>query len=151
MKRIVFYIIVLLALVFVPQRGMDIGKLLPVELVWLHTDDGMIVIETDTGDLGRGENVAEAFRNLEDTTAGVIYMDTADYLLVSDQAEQWLGEMEPYLKAKTWICSCNEKLDLAEAAEYLAVHKPRDVLRTREISQSLSTENGRIILKGKKD
>lgn len=154
MKRIVFYIIVLLAAVLIPEQGMDVGELLPVELVSVYTEANRVTIETDTGDSGRGETIQEAFWNLEETTAGVIYLDTADYLLISDDALLWLDEMQQYLKPKVYVCSCNEEIDLEEAAAFLAIHKPDTVLKEAvqegTIKQELCTKDGRKYL-SKKD
>ena len=153
MKRIVFYIIVLLMAVLIPEQGMDVGKLLPVELVSVYAEGKRVTIETDTGDSGRGGTIQEAFRNLEETTAAVIYLDTADYLLISDDAQHWLGDLQQYLKPKVYVCSCNVKMDLEEAASFLAIHKPNTVLKEAVqegvIKQELQTKDGRNFLSEK--
>lgn len=151
MKRIVFYIMILAVMLLIPEQGMDIGKLLPVELIYVYTEDGQVIIETDTRNLGQGQTLQEAFQNLEDTTAGVIYLDTADYLLISEDAQPLIKQLQEYVKPEVWVCCCNERAELSEAAAFLAVHKPesklKDVVESGNIGQELKTEGERNILK----
>lgn len=147
MKRILWYVLILAAALLIPQKGMDVGKLLPVELVYLDRQE-QYTIETDTGDVGRGKSLKEAFDDLEKTAKGVIYLDTADYLLVSEAAEAELNGMKAYLKPKTQICLSAEKVDLAEAALFLAVHNPGATLGEHsEEMPELYTEKGGLKLK----
>ena len=122
--RKMIYIVLLLAAVFMPVKGRDVGKLQPVEVVKVYIDRRQVVIETDTGDLGMGGTVREALRNLEDTTVGYVYLDTARYLLVAPGAEEVVGELSPYLKKGTRICIAAASIDPAEAASYLSSHEP---------------------------
>lgn len=150
MKRWILYLLILAVVLIVPQRGMDVGKLLPVELVSIRTEWGDIVVETDTEDSGRGRTLKAAFENLEKTTTGVIYLDTADYLLLTPEAMEIMGEIEPYLKKKTQVCICEKKVDLKGAAAYLAVHNPEvtlDAVMAGMKAPKLTKENGNYMLK----
>lgn len=150
MKRIAIYIALLAASILLPSRGMDVGKLKPVGLVQLYKEGGTVFILTDTGDSGEGETVEAAFENLEKTTSGVIFLDTADYLLISKSAMYEIETIKQYLKPAIDVCVANQGIDLVKAAEYLAVHHPRVELKDKNVlkaAQTLVMENNRLILK----
>lgn len=119
MKRILLYVAVLAAVLWIPVDGSDVGKLQPVQLVSLYKDGEMVVIETDTQDRGVGATVDAAFENLEKTTPAIIYLDTADYLLVSQDALEHVPELDRYLKSNVWICLEESPLDPVAASKYL--------------------------------
>ena len=149
MKRIVIYLLVLGAALVFPADGMDISKLQPVGLVQLYMVEEKVVIKTDTGDSGIGNSVHAAFKNMEDTTPGVIFLDTADFLLVSASAKGELDALAEYLKPSIRVCIAEENIDPVQAAEYLAMHRPS--MRLKELDktyqgQKLLQENGRLRL-----
>lgn len=149
MKRIVIYILALAAALLVPLRGTDVGKLQPVGLVQLYKEDKTVVIVTDTGDSGRGDTAKAAFENLEATTSGIIFLDTADYLLISKSAIDEIVGLKAYLKPSVRVCLAEADIDPVQAAEYLAVHRP--VIKLKDHSDlvnsgTLSMENGRLIM-----
>ena len=98
------------------------GKLRPVQLVSMYTQEGKIVLETDTEDSGTGETVEEAFDNLKRTTPAIIYLDTADYLLVTEQVLPYVERLDRYLKDNVKICQQAEPINTKLAAQYLSVH-----------------------------
>lgn len=149
MKRIVVYIAALLAALVVPLKGTDIGKLQPVALVQLYKEGETVIIVTDTGDSGIGDTVEAAFENLEETTSGIVFLDTADFLLVSKSATDAIDTLGVYLKPSVRICYAEQDIDPVEAAKYLAVHKPMVRLKDGENHDNadvLSRENGRLIM-----
>lgn len=150
MKRITIYIVVLAATLLIPMRGMDIGKLRPVGLIQLYKEEGHVFIVTDTGDSGRGRTVNEAFVNLEETTTGVIFLDTADYLLISEAAKEVLSELRQYAKPNILICIAEKEVDPIQAAEYLTVHRPKTEIRDENAvltAETLVNDNGKLVLK----
>ena len=150
MKRLFIYILLLAATATLPFQGTDVGKLQPVGLIQLYMEDAMVVIVTDTGDSGRGKTAEEAFENLEDTTAGHIFLDTANYLLLSKRAIGAAEGLERYLKPTIRVCLAEREIDPVQAAEYLAVHRPTQKLKDMGSLgrvQTLQRENDRLILK----
>ncbi|MBR3974031.1 MAG: hypothetical protein IKJ99_08785 [Oscillospiraceae bacterium] len=152
MKRLLLYIMVIGAALLIPEQGTDVGKLQPVELIFLYKDEGEIVLETDTGGMGRGETLAEAYQDLEDTTPGTLFLDTADYLLVARSARTLVPQMAAYMKVNTGVCQAEKGTDLVLAAEYLGVHQPEKTLRTLKETDKLSVlkqekKDEKIILK----
>lgn len=150
MKKTIIYGILLTAALLIPNEATDLEKMKPVEAVLVRMEDDLIIIETDTEDVGIGATVAQAMRNLEETTAGTIFLDTADYLLVTEGTEQQILEMALYLKKSVRICYAEEQIDIVDAVEFLRAHRPEIKLRQwkdgAEI-EVLKEENGRLIMK----
>lgn len=145
--KILLYIVVLAATVLFPGKGTDVGKLIPVEVIAVAEDTGMIMVTTDTGDVGKGENIAAAFLDLEDTAPGVIYLDTAEYLILEQGTEKRIEELRSYLKDNVRICYGEEGITLDGIAAYLSVHKPDTKLNTVSDSGQIPIiyeENGRF-------
>ena len=138
MKRIILYIAVVMATLLIPERGTDVGKLQPVELVFLYKDEGAIVLETDTGDIGKGNSVEAAYADLERTTPGTLFLDTAEYLMVARSARTLANQMSGYMKPGTRVCQAETGTDLVLAARYLDVHPPEIELEQLRQSDKLS-------------
>ena len=130
MKRMLLYVGILAALLAAPVERLDVGKLHPVQVVSVSKQNGWVVIQTDTGDRGIGETGAQALKNMEETTSGVIYLDTAEYLLLSKDAEDALTQLRTALKPKTGVCYAGEGVDLKEAGKFLSSHA--DLPRLKE-------------------
>jgi hypothetical protein len=69
MKRIGIYIVIMAILLLVPIKGADMGKLRPIEVVFVYRSGEQIVLETDMGDRGVGATGADALQNLKDTNS----------------------------------------------------------------------------------
>lgn len=124
MRRAVLYIRVILALAAVPAEKADIGRLLPTELISVNYRDGWVEIQTDTGNVGLGKDLRQAYENLKESASSEIFLDTADYLIL--MGESWQpDDLKQYLKPDIWVCTGEEGIDPAEAAMYLSIHKPK--------------------------
>ena len=69
-----------------------------------------------------GGTVLQALQNLKDTTAGILYLDTAEYLLLTKEATEAAGELEKELKPAVQLCVVTEDVEISEAAAYLDAH-----------------------------
>ena len=153
MKRIAIYAALLTAVLLVPKETVKLSQLKPVEVVYLYREDGRVVIETDTEDRGVGSTVEKAVADLDATTAGTIFLDTADYLLIKEDTVKYIPQLESYFKKSVRICYAEGDMKLSDAAVYLASHKPSKRLGDwgeHGPLQVLTTEEGRLILKEKK-
>lgn len=148
MKRWTLYAIALTLLGLSPQRGLDIGKLSPVETVWLGAQNGQIVIQTDDGNFGRGPDVQKAMQTLRDSSPAVIFLETADYLIVEQGQESLLEQVYAYFRPSCMICTAANTPDLQKATEFLQIHEPQSNLRQwrmeRRQLQQLQEQEGRI-------
>lgn len=150
MRKLAIYGVLLAAALMIPTKATELGKMKPVETVCIHLDNHIVVIETDTEDIGRGVTVADALHDLRETTAGIIYLDTAEYLLVKEGAEIHIPELAAHLRDTVWICGAEGEIKLKDVASFLSVHKPSVKLKEwREggMLEVLEEENGRLILK----
>ena len=150
MRKITLYICLLLVASLVPVERADLGKLKPVETVYLGYEENQIVIATDLEDVGYGETLEDALSNLKETTAGIVYLDTADYLLVSTGAESQISRVAGKLKESVYICRTVGEVDLARVGSYLSVHLPKYRLKDWEKNvrlEELSMENERFRIK----
>ena len=150
MKKLLLYMLLLGAALVLPLEGTDVGKLLPVELVQLDKIGEMVVISTDVGATGTGETVEAAIHDMGRTTAGIVFLDTADYLLVKESAMPEVESIKEHLKPSVRVCIQHVEMNLKDAAAYLSVHKPECQLRSNQGGQKLqmlTEENGKVILK----
>lgn len=149
MKRIMVYIVVLALSLAVPEYGTDVGKLIPVELVFLYREADQIVIETDVGEWGRGETVDAAVRDMHESASGEVFLDTAEYLLIEEPVLDQMDVISGYLKGCVRVCKAQRGLDLQEAARYLDAHRPEmklKVAKTAEITEQLKQIGGKLKL-----
>ena len=131
------------------RRGTDIGRLRPVEVVQLYEKNGLLFLETDTGDAGWGMTLEQAANKLRETTPGKIYLDTADFLLISDLDDQETEALKGILKPSIRLCETEGRVDPARAVQYLRIHKPEQRLHewtAAKHPQQLTISNGKLML-----
>jgi len=119
MKRMILYGLILAAAFLVPVKRLDVAVLEPVQTVWLSKVPGGYRLETDTEDVGVGKTVSQALRDLEESCTGVIYLDTAQNLLVSENAQDAIAALRQYLKKSVRLCQWDGEGKLAEAGRYM--------------------------------
>jgi len=137
MKRWIIYLLILGAVVTVPVERTDVAQLEPVEEVCLRVDGDRVVLETDTGDAGYGEDAQQALAQLHATAAGVIYLDTARYLLVTSDAQTQIPQLAQELKPKVRLYTLDGAPDLTEVSRYLENHDQGVTLEDWKPEQSL--------------
>lgn len=123
MKRIILYCLILGAMLAIPVERLDVGKLEPVQAVWMHKEADRIVLETDTEDQGIGRSVDEALADLEKRCLGIIYLDTAQYLLVSEDAVDQIEHLRRHLKGSVKVCLWKGRGQVKDGAKYMAAHE----------------------------
>lgn len=127
MKRWIIYIVGVLAAVLfsrAPNPGIDVAKLKPVELLRVRTAAGAVLVETDTGDFGLGSDLLGALSDLRESTAGAVFLETADYVILPSDWEDLALRLTEYLRPGCHVCVSEAELDLPSAAAYLNVHSP---------------------------
>lgn len=132
MKYWAWYIgaVVLVAILgWMPFQGTDVARLQPVELISVSREENQVLVETDTGDSGRGQTLELALEDLYNSTPGEIFLETAEYLLITPEAQSLLLELTQTLRPSCKVCLREGEADLAEAAAYLSVHEPRLTLQ----------------------
>ena len=137
MKKTILYVLIMMSVLAAPVHGTDVGKLRPVQAISISVKNGDCVIRTDTGDRGIGKTGMEALANLKATTPAVIYLDTADYLLLGENADPVLEELRGRLKKNIRLCRVKEEINPKKAAEYLRVHKKLPRLKDWKTNENL--------------
>lgn len=152
--RKILYAALLAASMMIPARPVELGKIKPVELLLMRKNAGRIELITDSGDSGAGGTVPQALHDLKESTSGIIYLDTALYLLASEDAQSYIPELRPYLKERIYVLQVDGEVELDKAAEFLAVHKPSLYLRDWEngvVLEEIRQENKKLIFEEKSE
>lgn len=153
MKRWIWYLAALLAVAalgWMPFHGTDVAELQPVELLRIRMQSGAVLVETDTGDFGFGDTPGAAFADLKKSTAGDIFLETADHLILSPEAVTLLPELMKYLRPACNLCVEQGTADLEKATAFLNAHQPGVTLQDHRAGEDqlpvLVTREGRMHL-----
>lgn len=128
--RKVLYAALLIPLFFVPLNRVNVADLLPIEAVAVYRDGNQVVLETDTEHKGTGENAEKALIALKENTPAVVYLDTAEYLLVAPDAAEEAEALRPHLKPSVKVCVYNAAGKVKDTAKYLEIHRDLPTLKT---------------------
>lgn len=122
------------------SAGKDVGKLQPVQSVYMTCQGKSVVIETDTGDLGKGDTLEAAVEDMKASAVGEVFLETADYLLLSAECVELLPEAMKLLRPSCSVCLADEQPDMQQVGAYLQIHAPRTTLiRYRAGERNLQT------------
>ena len=151
MKHWVWYLAGLLvaANIFgLPFVGTDVAKLQPVQVIAVSGLDGSVAVRTDTGDSGTGVTIADALADLMRRTPGYVFLETAQYLLITPAAAPLLEELSLYLRPGCSVYLLQDDLELTELAPYLSAHNSNVTLRDCKEAECqlprLVKEGGRV-------
>lgn len=119
--KILLYVLLIALSLLAPVQRLDVAKLQPVEAVAVYVKEGEVVLLTDTEDTGRGETAMEALADMKENTIGIIYLDTAEYLLVAPGAEDYADELSSCLKPSIKVGQYNGG-NVKDEAKYMDAH-----------------------------
>lgn len=149
MKRAALWVALAALVFFVPDRGTDIGKLLPVELVTVRREESRFRVETDTGQFGLGDTLEEAMTDLKNAAPGVVFFDTADHLLLTEETLHTEG-LSDFFRPGVRVLLVEGTVDPEKAAEYLRSRKAGVPLKalgeSGQVLPELSEKNSRLEL-----
>ena len=131
--RIAIYALIVIFTFLAPVQRVDVADLLPIEAVAMYIDNGLVVLETDTKHLGKGETVAKALEDLKHKTSAIVYLDTAEFLIVSKDAEDHILDLKQYLKPKVGVFVGDGKERVKDMAKYLDIHGNTTMLKHWEL------------------
>lgn len=153
MKRWLWYVLIIGAVAVLSGKssaGKDIGTLQPVQAVRLSCLRAQVCVETDTGDVGVGEDLKAALEGMKQSASGEIFLDTADYLIISPACVDLLPAMTAYLRPSCAVCLEEGETDMEQVGQFLQQHTPEITLmeyRSGERDlQTLVTWEGRMHL-----
>ena len=125
MKKILSFAVVLALLGLtdpMPFGGTDVGKLHPVEVLYVGESENTISIITDTGVSGAGNTLEEAIADLHMRATGKVFLETANYLLLSPQMQLDAAAFWDFLRPACQVYYCRAAEDIHNAASYLESH-----------------------------
>lgn len=149
MKNWILMAICIAVFASLPSQGTELGELHPVSLLVAQTEGKSIHLLTDTGDRGEGETVEAALRNLEDTTPGHLFLDTVQYLVVTEQTRYLIPQLKEMLRPGVLVCLTESQIDPEAVPAFLTTHQPENRLSdTNELTplQKLTCTEERYIL-----
>lgn len=111
-------------LFLLPERGTDVGKLLPVETLLIEKEAERYVVSTDTGNSARGDTLEAAMDALRASAPGVIFLDTADYVLLTGETLECVEELSGFVRPGTQIYTVAGSPDLGKIGGFLEAHGP---------------------------
>ena len=106
-----------------PHPAQDIAKLDPVQTVYIHMEDGLLHLETDTGEHGSGPTLTAAESDLRARASKEVYLDTAEFLIL-DPNVPITADFFTLLSPTCCVCYTTESPDLPTATQYLSTHTP---------------------------
>ena len=121
--RKLLYVLILALLPLAPVQRLDVAKLEPVQTVAVSAENGQVIIQTDTDNKGVGTDVHEALKDLRTNTPGVIYLDTAEYLLVTESAIDLMEQLGGYFHSSVRVSLWDGQGSVEEASKYLSVRE----------------------------
>lgn len=125
-----------LALAFlIPVERTDVGKLCPVEVVTLAKSGEGYEIGTDLGVWGYGPTISDAVTDLKQTASGIVYLDTAKYLLSGPVPGTVKEELCGYLKTDVRVVQWDGYQLPETAAWFLDTHVPNVTLKSWKTGQ----------------
>lgn len=156
MKHWVWYLAALILVAILcgmPFERTDVAQLQPVQVVQVSHDGGQVVVQTDTGDIGTGATLYAAFEDLKQTTPGYVFLETAEYLLLTEDARALIPELTEYLRPGCGVCVVMGEADLQAVAQYLSAHPLQVTLRICRADQAhlpclIVHKDGRLTLAG---
>ena len=64
------------------KTGTDAAKLLPARVLVIEERDGTVCVSSDNGAAGCGETLAAALQQMERSAGGVLFLDTAEQIVL---------------------------------------------------------------------
>lgn len=147
MKTLICYVLIIAAAISAPVEKADVAKLRPIEVIYIYKDADAVILKTDTEDVGIGTDVETALQDMKLTSPAVIYLDTAEYLLIGDGAQEEAKQLKGILKNSVQLCQAVADVELKEAAKYLPTHGELPDFQEWEAGEelpALTIENDRI-------
>ena len=139
-----------LLLELTPFAGTDVAKLQPVEVVLVEETSGSYVVKTDTGHTGTGSTLPEAFENLYNTTPGAIFLETADFAVLTAPECRLCAELITYLRPACSVCVLTQHTDLQKLGQFLNAHTPvytlQDYRAGEQRYQTVTLQEGKMEL-----
>lgn len=124
MKRISVMLLAAVAAVMMGRLfpRTDIEELEPVQVIYIRQAQGNLLIETDLGHTGAGQDLEEAVADLKRSASATVFLDTADFLILDTDRTVRLCDAAEFLRPGIRVCLTDGISDLQAAGKFLSVH-----------------------------
>lgn len=134
-----------------PFRGYDIGKLHPVQTIYARREGEMVIITADTADAGTGSTWEAALADMEQSSAGIVFQGTVEYVLLAQESLLREVMQDERLSGNCVVCAVRGEVTPEAAGQFLQAHTPDSLLdRLRQKPDQklpiLTWEEGRFAL-----
>ena len=113
-----------LALLLLPQRGTEVGELLPVETLLIEKEAGQYVVSVDTGESARGSSLEAAVEAMRASAPGEMFLDTADYVLLTRDTLDCMPQLSDFVRPAARVYMVDKGPDLEEIGPFLRAQGP---------------------------
>ena len=128
MRKRVLWLAAALTLVLagvLPVQTRDVSELLPAQVLCVWTEGTQVCVRCDCGASGAGQTLEAAFADMERTTEGVLFLDTAEDILLAAGARELTGALarcSALRPAARLYLTDGEMIDPAQARAFLQAH-----------------------------
>ena len=131
MKKLVLWALVIVVISvadMLPFTGTDVAKLHPIEVLIVQQNNGILSISTDSGITGFGKDVSQAISDLKLVAAGDVFLETANYVLLSPGCEDVIDTLFAYIRPACQIYLFEGEGNWSQVAKYLESHPSKATL-----------------------
>lgn len=130
MKRWIWLLLLAVGVMLLPEgQGTDVAELTPVEVLYIYIEGSKIGIATDTEAFGTGYSLESAIEDMKETAYGEVFLDTADYVLMTEQTKGMILELRDSVRLSAKLLVATGEVDLKRVPQFLKVQKPKVTLR----------------------
>lgn len=125
MKKLVLWALVIVVISvadMLPFTGTDVAKLHPIEVLIVQQNNGILSISTDSGITGFGKDVPQALSDLKLVAAGEVFLETANYVLLSPDCSDVIDSFFAYIRPACQIYLFEGEGDWYQVSKYLESH-----------------------------
>ncbi len=125
MKKLVLWVLVIGAICIadmLPFTGTDIAKLHPIEVLVVKRENAILSVSTDSGLTGFGTDVQQAISDLKLAAPGEVFMETANYVLLTSECTDAIDGLFAYIRPACQIYLFEGEGEWSNVAKYLESH-----------------------------
>lgn len=129
MKQMAFWLVfaaAICALGLWPSKAHDAAELLPAQILVVDASQGEVTVSAESGVTGVGARFEDALLDMERHAPGVLFLDTAEYVVLTRRAWYLLPQIAPSqsLRPSARLVQADVAVEPSEALSFLQAHTP---------------------------
>lgn len=107
-----------------PFEATDVAELIPAQTVFIMKNGGQYTVDVGAGVRAVGDTLKSALRALQEQTAGTVFFDTCEQLVLMGDTEALLPEIaaEESFRPAAGVYTVSEQPEIGAVSEYLHSH-----------------------------